>query len=175
MKLSQYELEGMFDAGLRIGRIIHVQGSLIDEDSPSDEMREFIEDEIGEPHITTMIGDAYPGFSDAMARIKKTYESDRKEFGRKDAEEGFMSSAAEWMSQAPFSLLVRIDSQFMECSRANPGGKCLGSWRAGWGITHVHWYAVNDISEAVAKAIERKNAERVASWQKAIDEGRVSV
>ena len=161
-RLSRATLERMFNDEVRVSTIIHVQGSLIDCESPAESMKDFLEDVAGD--VAEQFEPKWPGYTQMLAALQKSYDEERKE-DRRGARAMWLAELGDYFLRAcPAQMLVAIEYTLSTCINANPEGECLGTWCGGWGYFTQRWYLVDSVKEAIEFGLEEQRARKVAAW-----------
>lgn len=172
-RLQHQLLADMYEAGVRVGTVIHLGAATVDFESPSEPLASFIDDTCEERYVLKQFEPVWPGYTALIrefARDRKEEEEDDKRL----AARGFRESVAHAFAvQCPKAFLVSIEYQMQSCHEANPKREGFGSWSAGWGYYGTVWLLVDDIVEAAVQGVSIAKAHIRAEWQKAIDEKRV--
>ena len=160
--LSRETLDRMFNDEVRVSTIIHVQGALIDCESPTEQMKDFLEDVAGD--VADQFEPKWPGYTQMLAALQKSYDKERKE-DRRGARAMWLAELGDYFLRAcPAQMLVAIEYTLSSCINANPEGECLGTWRAGWGYYTTRWHLVDSVEEAIELGLSEQRARKVAAW-----------
>lgn len=168
MKIPHDLLERAFDSGVRAGLIIHVQAHLVNSEELSDEVREFL---LEMDSQVKALEKGWPTIVKDMGFNPTNVEDDDEddEYG----EDFVVSCRADRLVRVcPVQFLVEMLTTSWKCEKADASmTEGCGSWRSsGW---YMHWHAVDNICDAMLQAVERAEAMRLESWNKAVAEGRV--
>ena len=161
-RLSRETLDRMFNDEVRVSTIIHVQGSLIDCESPAEPMKDFLEDVAGD--VDDQFEPKWPGYTKMLDALQKSYDKERKEDQRGARAMWICELGDYFLRTCPASLLVAVEFTLGECLNANPEGECLGSWRSGWGYYTTRWYLVDSVEEAIELGLTEQRTRKVAAW-----------
>jgi hypothetical protein len=170
MKLTPKQLEQMWDNELRISHIFHIQGALTGGEQLPDEFQGFLEDFDWGPKFEEWM----PGKGATMFENMKVEWQRERKHDRRGANEMFREAICDvLMHRCPATFVVVIDRALPKCVRANPARPGLGTFHAGFGCYRPDEWFTDSISEAVEKSLALAIEHRRATWQEAIDEGRV--
>ena len=165
----------MAQSGIRIGTIIHVQGSCPNLEHPSEALEAFIEECGNADYVIESLSKRWPEYAELIPPIFDNSQirpgMDRDD--RRDAELAFNEAFCKALRKCPFAFLVKFESSEPECIFADPREPMLGDWVGDWGLYNTAWVFADSIEESVGGALMRQRKAMRISWQRAIDEGRV--
>lgn len=165
-------LDRMYQAGVRIGEIIHLVGMAADTESPASPFAEFIETELASTDGACQpIFLQWPEFMAALQSFERAFLESTKELGRRDAETMFREEVAAYLLRhCPTPFIVKIEWQIADCIRT---GECfpVGTWRMGWGFYGSEWILAANLDEAIGEAIRRADARRLEQWNARASDG----
>ncbi|WP_313253237.1 hypothetical protein [Stenotrophomonas sp.] len=158
-------LDRMYEAGVRIGEILHLVGMAADTESPAGPFAEFIETELASTDGACQpIFRQWPEFKAALQSFERAFLDTKNELGRRHAETMFREEvAAHLLRYCPTPFIVKIEWQIADC--VSTGERFpLGTWRMGWGYYGSEWILAATIDEAICEAIRRADGQRLERW-----------
>jgi len=174
-RLSPEQLEQMFNWDIRVSKVFHIEGAIACGGESLPELFErFLEDE--HDLIAANAEQWLPGIGENLViRIVNEWEAanmgDR--FDRRQADAIYAQSMADLMRRCPITFLVEVEHAICQCILADAERPGYGTFGGGFGHYRTSYVFADSVQEAVAQVLERVEKERLQSWQKAVDEGKV--
>lgn len=158
-------LTAMWDNEVRVGQVIHIQGALVDAESPSESMKEFLDD-LNLPALEAQ----WPGVTEAVARIEADLADEREEHPRSAEKLSHYELGEYFARRCPKALIVVMESTVVRYLSPDPAHEGGGTYASGWGYYRTRPYLVDTVEEACELEVEAKRAAVVSAWRLALQE-----